>query len=605
MASNVDPAVAQGLTYNREFNRATNCPQISMSRLILIFCLLAAIAAGCRGREKSVPEPKPRPVEVDTLTLSDPPNSRMVTASVASWKTEQIGFEVGGRIEWVAEPNTDIEGRLIERTTETVEVLGYQLDTLVENVILDGTEIAKLEDERYRLQVASAKAEILQVEESINAATIELEKSLPSQLRAAQAEKELAETERQRSQRLFDQNAGSQSDVDRDEANYQTAVSRIEQLEANVKAKEAEIQSLNAQLLQAQRSLRDAERSLEDCTLYSSFRGQIADVAVVPGSVVSAGEPVATIQLMDPIKIELEVSADDSRRLRNRQRFPVQIDLADDTTVTREGYLYLIDPVADPQTRTFTLTILMLNQKNMDQKSESDQGLPTTEQMWRVNFRFLPGAEEGKFFIADEAVLRDEQGPYLWRVTNIGQGDPMPPDRILKVEKLRIRLLPARLPFLGNWVFQEITFDDDRFDPTDQMVLGKLNVSEGDPNEWSGDAVLIDRESKWLVRPGDLVRVNLGPEDWDQGYFVPMDAISIDDGQASIFVIDPTEDPSIVRRQPVRVVDRQNDESTSAMRRIQSMDGGSLENLRYVTRGAHYLRDGEPVLVATHGGEPQ
>ena len=291
---------------------------------------LMLVAVGCGSGEQAdhQPEKKARPVEVRTLRKDLPPTAALVSASVASWKTEEIGFEVGGRVEWVTEPNTDIEG----------EVFDANGDPLIK-----GTPIARLESERFELQVEMADADVSRALQSVNAARIELDKSLPSQMRAAEAEKKLAETEFERSKRLFQQDAGARSDVDRDEAKYESAVSKIEQLQATQKAKEAEIQSLTLQVEQARQALRDAKRSLNDCTLYSSFRGQIADVAVVPGSVVSAGQPVVTIQMMDPIKIELEVSAEDSRRLRKRQRIPLLVTRADGTEEQNDGFLYLIE----------------------------------------------------------------------------------------------------------------------------------------------------------------------------------------------------------------------------------------------------------------------
>jgi multidrug resistance efflux pump len=99
----------------------------------------------------------------------------------------------------------------------------------------------------------------------------------------------------------------------------------VKELEALGKSKQAEIESLKSAVLQANQSLRDAQRNLEDCTLYSSFRGQVAEVSVVPGSVVKAGEPVVTLQMMDPIKIEMEVSAQQSRRLRRTDVHPVHV----------------------------------------------------------------------------------------------------------------------------------------------------------------------------------------------------------------------------------------------------------------------------------------
>ena len=443
----------------------------------VVLLSLLLLTTGCNRNAKTIPEKSPRPVRVETLRLKPPPENALVTASVASWKTEQIGFEVGGRVEWVAEPNTNIEGRVWSVETDGEKPADPDSDvdpnvdvadslTPVRNervLIIEGTPVARIESERFSLQVESARAEVERATQAINAAKIELEKSLPSQQRAAEAEKKLAKTEFDRSRRLFDQDAGSQADVDRDEANYQNAVSRIEQLDATEKAKLAELQSLQSQLLQARQSLRDAERSLEDCTLYSSFRGQIADVSVVPGSVVAAGNPVATVQMMDPIKLELEVSAEKSRKLRKRQRFPVWVTLADGSQEIHDGFLYLIDSIADPQTRTFTLTLLLLN-KSTDSDNLSPD-IPRTDQSWRLDFSFLPGAEEGMLWASEDAIHEDEQGAYLWRIDNLNQHQTLPKDRLLEVSKMRIRRGPSTIPFLGNWVFQQVILLDDSFDP--------------------------------------------------------------------------------------------------------------------------------------------
>ena len=126
-------------------------------------------------------------------------------------------MEVGGRILRVAEPNTDIEARVVDEAG---------------NVVVEGTPIATVDRERFELQVQSAKAEVNRAEQAIQAATIELNKTIPSQIRAAEAEKKRAKTEFDRSVRLVNQNAGAQSDVDRDEAAYQNTVAQIEQLNA-------------------------------------------------------------------------------------------------------------------------------------------------------------------------------------------------------------------------------------------------------------------------------------------------------------------------------------------------------------------------------------
>lgn len=564
--------------------------------------LMLAMAFGCGTNENATSvEKKPRPVEVQMLRRELPPSSALVTASVASWKTEQIGFEVGGRVEWVAEPNTDIEGRVFDAEGK---------------LLVRGTPVARVESERYQLQVETASAEVERADESVKAALIDLENSLPAQMRAAEAAMKLAQTEFDRSKRLVQQNAGAQSDADRDEANYEAALSKIEQLRATTNAKRAEIRSLKIQVEKAKQALQDAQRNLDDCTLYSSFRGQIADVSVVPGSVVSAGQAVATVQMMDPIKIEVEVSAEDSRRLRNQQRLAVRVPLPDGTTTELDGFLYLIDPVADPLTRTFTLTLLMMNKKNATVlPTGTTADTPVTDQAWRLDFKFLPGAEEGMNYVAEEAIRHDSDGHFLWKIDNFKIHESLPSDGVIKVSKLRVKLGGSKLPFLGNWVFQQVILLDDTFDPTVEMVAGKLTVSSGDADDWNGDTILMDRTSQWRSRPGDLVKVNLSSGNAEPGFFVPMDAISRENGKNYLFVVERTGKEAKVNRLEVAVRSSKSTTSnlsangsaaataTSSLMQVEPIGNQTLEGKQFVTRGVHYLRNGEPVNVMLREGD--
>ena len=70
-----------------------------------------------------------------------------------------------------------------------------------------------------------------------------------------------------------------------------------------------------------------------------------------------------------------------------------------------------------------------------------------------------------------------------------------------------------------------------------------------------------------------------------------------------LFVIDQAETAS-VKAMPIALVEASNG-PTSSLRRIQSVDGSSLEGLTYVNKGAHYLIDGEPVLVVKEAGGGQ
>lgn len=574
-----------------------------MVKTLQVISLLGLLlASGCdSSQDDSTLEKKPRPVEVQTLRISPPPSSSLVTASVASWKTEQIGFEVGGRIEWVAEPSTVIAGRVIDADGNLI------LDSKGKP-ISKGTPIAQIETERYQLQLDIATADVARAKQSVAALIIEIEQSLKSQIDAAKAELKLAQTEYDRSKSLEEQEAGSQADVDRDEAKLQTAESKMKQLAATEDAKQSELTSLRLQVKQAEQSEKDAKRNLDDCTLYSSFPGEIADTSVVPGSVVAAGNPVATLQMMDPIKIELEVSAEESRRLRKRQVIPVYVPEATGIK-RREGFLYLIDSVADPQTRTFTVTLLMLNEKALDEAlvDAEDNNIPVTEQPWRVDFSFLPGAKDGLLYVAADAIHEDAEGYYLWRINNFQKNELLPKDRMFDVSKLRIELGDARLPFLGNWIFQQIIINDETFDPNVNVVAGKLTLKNGDAESWEGNKILVDREQQWMARPGDFVKVDLSDGDVEPGYYVPMDTIVRESGKSFIFLVEPDEDSTsdtadIGKVKRVEILVSEESETTSSLRHVQPVGSSdSLAGKQFVSRGAHYLREGETVRIVRPG----
>ena len=109
-----------------------------------------------------------------------------------------------------------------------------------------------------------------------------------------------------------------------------------------------------------------------------------------------------------------------------------------------------------------------------------------------------------------------------------------------------------------------------------------------------------------MVRPGDLVKVDLSSSFGQSGYYVPMDAIARDSNKTYLFVIDPSSSQPVVRRVEVAVTKEDGMETTSSLRRIEPIgDTQSLDGMQFVTRGVHYLRDGEPVKITLREGAAQ
>ncbi|MFT5299546.1 MAG: multidrug efflux pump subunit AcrA (membrane-fusion protein) [Mariniblastus sp.] len=581
---------------------------------------LTILFVGCSPEEEPRP-PQPRPVNVAILTLSAPPKSDLVTASVAAWKTEEVIVEVAGQIEMIKEPNTMVKTPFPEAdlgdekaeddntVPEIVERVAQVLDRESDGEPSQGTLIAVIDPERYKLKVEIADADVKRANQAVDLVDEEIDESIPAQIRSAEVEKRLAIIERDRSQTLFNQKAGAKADVNRDEARVDSSIAAIDQLKSALQAKQLEKESKILQRLQSKQSLQDAYRELKNCMLFASLDGQISEIHVARGAVVTAGQSIATINLMNPIMVELEVSAKESRRLRHSQTLPISIEGIE---APQNGFLYLMDPVADSLTRTFTVTFLMLNKEIEDQLID---GVATTKRLWRLDVPFVPGAIAGKTYVNQEAILKDDEGDYLWRSNNVNVSDPLPADRLIDVSKMRVNVVPGEmLSFQGNWMFQEVEITDKSFDPAKNLVAGPLEVQDGEPDAWNGKHVAIGSR-QWMLRPGDLVKIDFSNRNAQEGYFVPMNAILFEDGKKYLHLIKVKDEdgnesePDQVERVEVEIPNdeaEQKDDKivTSSRIRIVPVDKSiSLESRMYVTEGTHYLNDDEPVIaVASPGG---
>ncbi|MBI2478255.1 MAG: HlyD family efflux transporter periplasmic adaptor subunit [Planctomycetia bacterium] len=381
--------------------------------------------------------------------------------------------------------------------------------------------------------------------------------------------------------------AVTKSDFERVQANRDKAIAALAQVDASFAAKEAEINSLDAQILEAQQTLSDARRNVEECTIYSPFRGQIAAVDAIPGAYVNAGQSVLTVQMMDPIKVELEVSAEQSRRLSYKDSVDVIVSTTGDEAHFN-AVVYMIDPAADPNTRTFTVTLLMDNAKARAGIPPEPVGKPLarTRDVWRFFGDKLPGQD---FLMTEkDSIHEDEQGDYVWKITN-GQQVGGVDNQILDVKKIRVIAGEVHIPFLDIWTFRAVQVaPGEDFDPQTDLIAGKLELPEEMSAGFDGSQILFDRP-QWLVRPGDLVAVNLQGDRLPVGFYVPISVISENSGKYYVYAVDS----GVARRVEVNAF-----ETFNTSRRIEPIDAAALaDGVELVAKGTHYLVDGERVLV--------
>ncbi|TWT82809.1 Multidrug resistance protein MdtE precursor [Planctomycetes bacterium CA13] len=548
-------------------------------RILSFLSVFVLLLIGC---EKPAVEFSPKaahPVNAMTLKKSAPATSYEVSGTVKSWKTEQIGFEVAGRVQWVLEPGKNVDGRITDAD---------------QNLISEGTPLAKIDPVRYEIAVQSATAALDVATMDKQIVQIRYQDTIPADIESASADARLAEDDFARIKRLQNQNAVSQAEYDQVSTRLQTQKLRLTNLRSSLKQASAELKAAEARITVAQQNLEDAQRDLEHTVLYASYRGQISEVHVVPGSVISAGSAVLTLQMMDPIKVEIEVSAEQSRLIQRRRQVPVRFTMPEGTDESQMAMVYVVDPSADASTRTFTVTLLILNKQYRPELPESLRSLSVARaaKIWPLNLNEVMGTDSDAFLVEENMLEHDDQGHFLWVMDGIELMQTMPD--VMKVRKHYVERLGVRIPFLGNWVFQPVKFLDAGNDINSRtLIAGNLEFPEGNKDQWDGQSVVFDSGQHWMLRPGDLVHVNLGREQIKEGYYVPVEAIYEESGETFVFVIDE----NVARKTEIKV-DLPDRLDTASTLRIDPLEADRFsETTRIVVDGVHFLKDGDKLFV--------
>ena len=517
--------------------------------------LAGLFLTGCSSKP-IVEQPPPRAVSYVSLALSEPGAGSRLTGTVESWKREDIGFEVPGRVLRIVEPGIDIEGRTFDEK---------------DNLLSEGTVLAELDPERYLIAERQAQT-------AADAARTELEQVIPQQLAEAEAALALADKELQRFTNLVRDQSAPQQALDQAESSQTAASAKVAQVNA-LRATKAVL--LNTSLA----TVEQAQLNLANCKLTSPFTGQIARVHVIPGAYALPGQPVVTVQMMDPMKIQVAVSPQTDKRVNFNDRVRVYLP---DASEPLEGYVYLKDTYADPATRTFLVTLLVRNRKVEVgvPKELINKSIPKTQQLRKL-YRAKVG-KPGNYFVEVNAIREDGEGSFVWKVENLRASDLFDEfDPVLTVKKVRVKLGEGRIPLLQVFTARELT-DIGDLDPDNDVIVGATNGQVED-----GGQIVLMRE-RWLLRPGDIVQVGLRGKETPMGFYVPETAIYFDGERAYIHAIRDTDDGAqVVERIEVQAADSYGD-----LRRIEALRSKELSpGIKIVVEGAQYVADGETVNV--------
>lgn len=538
--------------------------QMTRTSLALAAMLLFLLPAGCKKKVAAPEAPAPRPVSVLTLREINPVKPLQLTGSVKSWKEQDLAFEVDGRMKRIVEIGTDFMG-IIVKGAETSQKL---------------EEVAHLDEETYRIQVEIEESTLEVAKQKVETAKIELAQVLPAQLKAAKATLDRAEAEWVRNSNAVKKNAISEVEFIRSTADRDARQADYEKAKADLEAKKAEIKMYEANVKEAEGRLADAHYDLERCVLHASFPGEVSEVYVEAGGFVQRGEAVAHIVMMDPIKVDLAVSSDTASRLNRSDEVLVFLPGVEEPAW---GQVYEKATVADPETRTFRISILTRNRRTL--------GLPPGDPLHKYPrisqylglYRIRQDDVDAVQYAveANRSLRKDEAGYYVWAISawsSPAGGNTGP--RLGTVKRYSVTPGVREVNFLGLYTLRELVDIGDLTPDTDIALDVPDNVKEG-------DQVLLASEN-WVLNPGQLVPVLIGAAAPKPGLYVPMSAIKpLDEKRGEVFMAVDGQ----ARKVEVKLIGK-----VGELYQVEAaglLEAGAQVILDYI----HFLQEGEPVQV--------
>lgn len=328
-----------------------------------------------------------------------------------------------------------------------------------------------------------------------------------------------------------------------------------------------------------------AQYNVDKCTLYAPFSGEVSEVYVEAGGYVNRGEPVAHLVMMDPIKIDISVSSETAERLKIRDAVHIFLPGDEDPVY---GIVYEKATVADPETRTFRVSIMTRNRRTTG-------GLPPDSPLltyplikdYTHLFHAREGYEDSPFVVEENRSLRKEgENYYVWAAPEHKLGDKIDSENpLITLRKYAVIPGEHRMNLQGLYLMRELS-------DIGELVPGALIAMDVPDGFQDGDKVLVAGK-EWRLRPGQLIPVFIGNTVPVKGLYLPINSIKpIDDKMGEIFLaVDGT-----AKKIKVKILS-----NVGELFRIEAFDPGDTNLVttgsRVITDHIHFLQHDESIRV--------
>nr|AGF93392.1 efflux transporter, RND family, MFP subunit [uncultured organism] len=260
-----------------------------------------------------------------------------------------------------------------EQSIESARISKEQAEISHQNA-LKNLELAQEEFQnptQLKQQLVNAQTQVEVSKANKDLAKANLEKTRQGtrkeQLEASQAGVEQAQASLESAQAQLAQlkSQPKAEDLARAEAGVKQAEASLERAEANYLqlkkgASEEKIKASEANVAQAEVALESAQNRLEDSIIKAPINGLITNLQVEAGEMVNPGTPLLNLVKLSQVYVETDVSAGDLKNLEVGDK--VKVDILAYDNMVKEGQINNISPVADRQTQSFPVKVLLKNE---------------------------------------------------------------------------------------------------------------------------------------------------------------------------------------------------------------------------------------------------
>jgi RND family efflux transporter MFP subunit len=256
--------------------------------------------------------------------------------------------------------DVDLAGSLIspDQAKVSSEVAGVVRQVLVElgQEVRVGQVLVKLDPRELDLALQRAQSQLKQTEAQLGIDGVRVKEPLPdeqiSAVRLAIANRDDAQAQLRRAQRLRSQNLLPQADLD-------TAETKVKVTEANYQAALETVQSLKATLQDRRQAVELAQKKLSDTDIRSSVAGQVAERLIQQGEYIRENTPVVSIVQMNPLKVKTAIQERYAGIVR--PGLPVEFAVESAPGQKFRGKVANVSPSVEQNTRAFSVEVLVDN----------------------------------------------------------------------------------------------------------------------------------------------------------------------------------------------------------------------------------------------------